>query len=171
MGDGEVDGVDAGAVDDVGDADASFQFLSLHGITVFLLMFGLVGLALSIENGVREIWALVGAGVAGVASMWMIAQIYLFMKRLQSSGNVDLRNAVGEEGDVYLTIPAEGSGQVQVSVQGGLRMFDARSVSGEEIKTGERVRVSDVVGSHTLMVQRITETPSGEGGAPKETAS
>ncbi len=171
MGDSDMDVGDVDGVDGIGDGDASFSLVSVHGVTSFLLMFGLVGLALSIEANASYAWALLGAVLAGLVSMWMIAQIFLLMHRMQTSGNVDLRNAVGAEGAVYLTLPADGIGQVQVVVQGGLRMFDARSVSGEEIKTGERIRVASVVGSHTLMVNCITDTPPAEGGPQKETTS
>ena len=168
MGDTDADGIDIGDMDGAGDTDASFQFLSIHGITGFLLIFGLTGLALRIESDVSEVWSLIGAFLAGLASMVMIGQIYLLMKKLQTSGNVDLNNAVGAEGEVYLNIPADGVGQVQVSVQGGLRMYDARAEGTEDIKTGERVRVAAVVGTSTLIVQHITESPSGEDGSSKE---
>ena len=115
--------------------------------------------------------ALLGATLAGLASMWAIAQAFLLMTRLQTSGNVDLNNAIGADGEVYLTIPADGAGQVRAAVQGGLRIYDARSVSGEEIKTGERVRVGAVVGSNTLMVHHITEQPPVEGNESKESKS
>ena len=148
------DDVDGGDVSNgAGHVDGSFTFLSLHGITVFLVMFGLVGLTLLVEGGVREGWALVGATVGGLASMWAIGQVYILMRRLQSSGNVVITNAVGKEGTVYLTIPVNGSGQVQVMYQSKMHLEDAISENGVELKTGERVKVMAVRGGTTLVVR------------------
>ena len=149
------DDVDGGDISDGhGYSDGSFTFLSLHGITAFLLMFGLVGLTLLVEGGVREGWALAGATVGGLASMWGIAQVYMLMRRLQSSGNVVISNAVGKEGAVYLTIPVDGSGQVQIAYQSKMHIEDAISEDGVELKTGERVKVIAVRGGTTLVVRK-----------------
>ena len=149
------DDVDGGDVSDGLDhSDGSFTFLSLHGITVFLVMFGLVGLTLLVEGGVREGWALVGAAVGGLASMWGMGQVYMLMRKLQSSGNIVIDNAVGKEGSVYLTIPVEGSGQVQIAYQNKMHLEDAISENGIELKTGERVKVIGVRGGTTLVVRK-----------------
>lgn len=44
-------------------------------------------------------------------------------------GTINIRNAIGSEGSVYLAIPKNGTGQVQVIVQGSLKTFDAFSKS------------------------------------------
>ena len=73
-GDGDVDGdvdvgmdVDVDADMDVGDGDvsiadsgASFRLLTLQGLTGFFMMFGLVGLALSRQSKVSDLWAIAG---------------------------------------------------------------------------------------------------------------
>jgi membrane-bound ClpP family serine protease len=82
--------------------------------------------------------------VAGFGSMWGIAQVFHLMRRLQSSGTLDLRRAIGKEGVVYLTIRPGQGGQVQVAVQGRLGVFEARADGDREISTGRNVRVVDV---------------------------
>lgn len=158
--DGDASDVDMHA----GDTDVSFKFMSLHGITVFLLMFGLIGRALLLDSGVSEGFALAGATVGGLVSVWGIAQIYLLMRRLQSSGNVDINNAVGAAGTVYLTIPAGGTGQVQVSYQGKIHMDDAYSEDGTELKTGEKIDVVAVRGGNTLVVRKSVSIIQPEAG-------
>jgi len=81
--------------------------------------------------------------------------LLLQMKRLQSEGTLDIRNAIGQTGSVYLTIPANGSGQVQVTVQGSLRIFNAVSQDKNKISTGAGVRVTDITADNTLVVEQI----------------
>lgn len=146
-----------------GDTDVSFKFMSLHGVTVFLLMFGVIGRALLLDSGTSEGVALAGATIGGLISVWGIAQIYLIMRRLQSSGNLNISNAVGSEGTVYLTIPADGSGQVQVSYQGQMHIDDAYSEAGVELATGERIEVVSVRGGNTLVVRKSVSKDGEEG--------
>lgn len=137
------------------DSDASFKILSLQGLTAFFMMFGLVGLALSRQSGWATMWATIGAFTGGLAAMWVMAKIFKGMTKLQSDGTMDIQNAVGQEGTVYLTIPAEGEGKVQVTVQGSLRELTAVSKYKTEIKTGERIVVDSVTGANLLMVKKI----------------
>lgn len=160
----DVDGDASDAEFGAGDTDVSFKFMSLHGITVFLLMFGLIGRAMLQDSGAREGTALAVATIGGVISVWGIAQIYLLMRRLQSSGNVDINNAIGCEGTVYLTIPAGGSGQVQVAYQGKMHIDDAYHEEGTELKTGRKIEVVSVRGGNTLVVRAPTAPATNEEG-------
>ena len=93
-GDGEVDvHVDTAAVDadvhvdghDVADSDSAFKLLSLQGITAFLMMFGLVGLAMSRGSGLHQLVALGGGLAAGLASVWVVDRLFRAFGRLQKS--------------------------------------------------------------------------------------
>jgi membrane-bound ClpP family serine protease len=77
------------------------------------------------------------------------------MKNLQSSGTIDVQNAVGQEGTVYLTIPADGTGKAQVTVQDRLKVYEAVSEYGEEIPSGERIKVVKVVSGNILVVEKM----------------
>lgn len=153
----DVDDVDVDGDVDVShaDADASFKLLSLQGLTGFFMMFGLVGLALSKQSQVRDEWALLGGFVAGMLAVWVISYIFSGMKKLQSEGTMKLENAVGQEGTVYLNIPADGIGKVQITIQGSLKVFDAVSEDKVEISTGSRVKVWRVVGSDMMSVKKV----------------
>jgi membrane protein implicated in regulation of membrane protease activity len=135
-------------------ADVSFKFLSLQGLTSFFMMFGLVGLAL-LKAGVHILLTVVGGMVAGVIMVATTSLIFSQMKRLQTEGTINIRNTIGTEGSVYLTIPKNGSGQVQIIVQGSLKIFDASSNGKAALSTGEKVRVVDVAGGNTLVVEKI----------------
>jgi len=162
---GEVEGdVDAEVPEDVdfdvdaeglGEADASFRLLSLHGLTAFFAIFGLIGLGLHMESQFHVAVALAGAFLAGLASLFVVSYLFTIMRKLQSSGTLNLANAAGQEGTVYLTIPPGGTGKVRVAVQGRLKVFDAVSESEKPIKTGEAIRVLRVVSGNILLVERL----------------
>lgn len=139
---------------DHGDADVNFKLLSLQGLTSFFMMFGLVGLAL-LKAGLPVFLTVVGGVLAGLATVAIVALIFTQMKRLQADGTLNIQNTIGKDGDVYLNIPANGSGQVQVIVQGSLKIFDAISGRKSPIATGEKVRVVGVQGGNTLIVEKI----------------
>lgn len=132
------------AMHDDGTGDAGTRLLSIQGISAFLVMFGLVGLALLRESDAPSSAALTIALLAGALAMWGIAQAFRLMSRLQSSGNLDLRHAIGKEGVVYLTVRPGRGGQVRVSVQGRLGVYEARCEDAREIPTGAAIRVVDV---------------------------
>jgi membrane protein implicated in regulation of membrane protease activity len=137
------------------NADVSFRLLSLQGLTAFFLMFGLVGLAMMKQSRMTEVWAIMGSTLAGLGTVWLIGKIFTSMKNLQASGNIDLRHALGQEGVVYLTIPEDDTGKVQVTVQGQLKIYDAATGDKSSIKTGEPVKVVRVVGTSLLIVEKI----------------
>jgi membrane protein implicated in regulation of membrane protease activity len=141
-------------VDGHGDSDVSFKLFSLHGLTCFFMMFGLVGLGLSRQFWVPDVIAAAIGTIAGLFTFWVIAKLFSSMTKLQSDGTLKLSNAIGQQGKVYLTIPAEGTGQVQVAFQGRLMIYDAISANKEEIKTGDQIVVIDIAGGNILVVER-----------------
>lgn len=137
------------------DSDFSFRLLTLQGLTAFFMMFGLVGLAL-LKANLSTMVTLAGAVLAGWLTVRVIGLLFGQMKHLQSDGTLNVQNAIGQTGSVYLTIPAQGTGQVQIPVQGSLRIFDAVSTGEQVIQTGENVRVTGIVDGNTLVVEKIT---------------
>lgn len=135
-------------------ADSSFKLLSLQGLTAFFMMFGLVGLAL-LRAGLPSLLTVAGGAIAGTVTVWIIGAIFTQMKRLQSDGNIHIQNTIGTEGVVYLTIPKNGTGQVQIVAQGALKVFDAVSNNKTPLSTGVKVRVTKVTTDNTLIVEKI----------------
>jgi hypothetical protein len=133
------------------DSDVGFKFLSLHGLTSFFLMFGLTGFALFRQSDAGHLVSILGAMAAGFASVWIIGKLFEMTGRLQSSGTVPLKNAIGCEGSVYLTIPAGGPGKVMITVSNRLREFDAVSGDRAELKTGVPVRVTALSGDKLVV--------------------
>lgn len=136
------------------DADISFKLMSVQGLTAFFMMFGLVGLALLRAN-LHELITIVGGILAGLAMVAITGVVFTQMKRLQTEGTIKIQNTIGSDGTVYLTIPKNGTGQVQVIVQGSLKIFDAVSANKNQIATGEKVRVTGVASGNTLIVEKL----------------
>lgn len=137
------------------DTDAGFKILTIQGVTAFFMMFGWVGLAIGRTTGFPFLFGFPGGFAAGGFAIYLMAWAMAMMVRMQSSGNIDLKKAVGQEGHVYLTIQKGGSGVVSVEIQNRLREMDAVASDKGEIKTGERIRVVAVEGN-VLVVDRVS---------------
>ena len=151
---GDVSGdFDTDVTGDHAESDVSFKLISIQGLTSFFMMFGLVGLAL-LKANVPVFLTVVGGIIAGLITVAITGLVFTQMKRLQTEGNIDIQNPIGTEGSVYLTIPKNGTGQVQLIAQGSLKIFDAVSNSKSLIATGEKVRVLGVASGNTLIVEK-----------------
>ena len=149
---GFADGVLEGAFNIDLDMDAGFAFelLTLQGILSFIMMFGIFGLAVNQANdntdGHRPVAGLIPC---------TLGKVYHLFRGLESEGNVNHANAVGARGEVYMNIPANGTGQVQVTYQNALRTMAARSKDdAAALPSGTLVRVVDHLGS-LLIVEPI----------------
>ena len=138
---------------DHADADISFKLISVQGLTSFFMMFGLVGLAL-LKAGLPVFVTVLGGMLAGLVTVAITGLIFTQMKRLQTEGTIHIQNTIGTQGNVYLTIPKNGTGQVQIIAQGSLKIFDAVSSNKNVIATGEKVQVVGVAGGNTLIVEK-----------------
>jgi membrane protein implicated in regulation of membrane protease activity len=139
------------------DSDVSFRIISFQGVMSFLLMFGVVGLCMPRDTANHDVRAVVLAVGAGVATMVIQARIMTFLLRLQQSGTLKMADAIGKVGTVYLSIPVEGTGKVQIVVGSSLRIFDATAKGREEIPTGERIRVVELAGGSTVIVEKVAD--------------
>ncbi len=154
--DADVDAVHA-------DSTADFHWISIQGITAFFMMFGLVGLMLNKGHGMSAASS-IGIGVgAGLVTNFIVARVFQAFRNLQSSGTMNLKNAIGQEGNVYLTIRKDQPGKVQVAVQEHLKVFDAVSVDGNDIPTDTRVVVMRVVKGNTMVVKKVELSADTEG--------
>ena len=146
---------------DIGmDADLSFKALTFQGIAAFMMMFGLVGLWVSRGTDSQAMGIIVGGG-AGGASMFAVSKIMTLFKEMETSGTADINNATGETGEVYMRIPANGKGQVQVPLQGTLRTLDAMSATNEKIDTGTLIVVTKVLAG-VLVVKPLSASDDSE---------
>lgn len=157
-GDGDLDSAvdpDIGIDADHTNSDTGFRVLSLHGLSSFFMMFGLVGLAFSHQSQAGLGLTLGGAVLAGLGSVWVIGKLFQGAGRLQSSGTLNTRDAVGSVGTVYLGIPEGGMGRVTINFRNHLREFNAITGDMHALKTGTAIRVIAVKES-VLVVEPLT---------------
>ncbi len=133
-----------------------FQLLSLKNIVGFFTMFGWSGLGF-ISAGLVLWQVILLSFLCGFAMMLAMALLFYFMSKLVESGNMNIKNAVGRSGEVYLPIPGkrQGLGKVQITVQGTLQTLDAISDDPEIIPTSSLIQVTDVINNQILLVRRI----------------
>ena len=140
---------------DHGHGDAGLKLLTIQGLTAFVMMFGLTGYAVSRSSVLGTIFTIAIGIAVGLFAMWLVAKGFALMRSLQSSGTMRIYDAIGEEATVYLTIPADGVGKIQVTISGRLMVVDAVSQDKVKLKTGERVRVSEISSGGILEVRGI----------------
>ena len=134
--------------------EAGLRILTVRGVVAFLAICGWVGVA-ALDMGAGPILSSVLAVIAGLAAMILVAVALRFSLKLQQSGNLDLENAVGLTGEVYIPIPRGGKGKVTLTVQDRFLELDALCPE-RELSTGEAVKVTGITSSHTLIVTPLT---------------
>ena len=159
---------DSEAISDVGDdldmgdeyvdthnlSSQFFGILSFRSIMAALAFFGIGG-HIGNAGGYPTVVTLgiaVGMGFAAMVAVgWMMEMLY----KLKSDGTVNINNAIGTVGTVYLTIPAknEGAGKVTLSIQNRTMEYQAVTQEEEDIATGARVEVCNIVDVNTIEVK------------------
>jgi membrane protein implicated in regulation of membrane protease activity len=138
------------------DSDLSFEIFSLQGLAAAIMMFGFVGMY-TIKSTETEVYAVIAGGVAAALSMYAVSKMMQGISKLQVDGTMQIKDAIGESGQVYSRIRPNESGEVQVVVDGTLRTLAAKAKDKTLlISTGTFIKVVDVIGS-TLIVEELSE--------------
>ena len=155
-----------GDVEDLGDVDTDiegdtgvgFQFLSFKNLMGFLTIFGWSGIA-CMDNGLSTGATIVISVLCGLAMMFAMASLFYYLAKLQSSGTLQLKNAVGQIGEVYLTIGANRSkiGKVSINVQGTLRELQALTDEDQDLVQSNVVEVKEVTATGILIVNLLNK--------------
>jgi apolipoprotein N-acyltransferase len=142
-----------GDVHDPNSSDAAFKLITIQGALAFCMGFGWTGVGLRSGTDWSAPAVAAVSIAAGVATMYIMGAIMASMMQLQSSGNIDIHAAVGAEGAVYTTVPAEnaGGGQVTIVLDERQRTYDAIT-PGPALPRNTRVRVIAITGQNTLTV-------------------
>lgn len=144
---------DHGDVSDLG----GLRLFTVQTVIAFLTVFSWTAI-IAKGGGAGTFAAMLTGAACGAAAMYGVAKIVSLSGKLSENGTVQLKNALGEHGTVYLTIPPSGSGEgkITVTVQGRFMELAAVQDGSEPIKTGSSVRVTDLVGD-TLVVEKDGE--------------
>lgn len=139
------------------EGDPSMNLYTFRNLVNFLL--GMSWTAILLQEQIAS-KALLMAIAFAVGALLVFAVMMMFkgLSKMQQSGNIDLHKAaVGCNGKVYLTVPAErkGSGKVQISINDSIREYDALTDSEDDLKTGTSIKVVEVLDASTLLVEEI----------------
>ena len=153
-GDGACDADHDFSHDDVPDAaDAALRPFTARGIVAFFAVGGWTGVAL-LDLNAHPVVASLLAFVAGIGAMMLVAVALWLLQKLQDNGNIDMHNAIGVKGEVYVPIPEEGKGKITLILQERFTDMDAVCPTGP-LKTGQAVTVVDVIENNVLVVKPI----------------
>ena len=94
-----------------------------------------------------------------------MALLLNWFRRLTESGTKRLVSCVGRRGTVYLDIPAEGYGEIRVTVSGVMSHVKARGKEGVKINAGMPARVLRMLDSATVEVEPVDKTKPKEDSA------
>lgn len=148
-------GIDADLVNDEGFISlGGLRIFTLRSVLAFLSVGGWFAMALSYT---MEQWLALLLGILGGALMaFLIAFGFHLALKLQSSGNINYKKAVGLTGTVYLRIPPKRSGKGKINLTVQERFIDADAVTDEDemIDTGHPIKVVAVEEDNTMVVKR-----------------
>lgn len=148
------EGIDAS---NLGDHDSGLGIFTVRGVTAFFTGFGWTGvictkLGLSLPVSVL-LAILVGASL--MSSLFLMMRAFL---KLQSNGNLDYAQSIGQIATVYVTIPPsmKAGGQVQTLLQSRLTMAEAFQKGDIPILPGTKVRIMELISPSTLVVEALS---------------
>ena len=151
--------VDVGADVDTGETGhlgTGMNLLTFRNFINFLIGFGWTAILLKDSipaTGLRMLIAI----LVGIVLVAIVMLLFKWLTDMQQSGNINVfKSAVDCEGSVYLTIPGEraGEGKVQITINNAVREY-AAVTDGPTLKTGQRIRVVEVISANTLLVEEI----------------
>ena len=139
-----------------GDTGIAFQFLSFKNLMGFFTIFGWSGIS-CIDAGWPAWSTVLVSFVCGLVMMLVMAATFYYLSKLQSSGTLNFKNAIGQVGEVYLTVGANRSniGKVSITVQGTLRELDALTDEEVNLELGNVVRVKEITDNGILIVELL----------------
>lgn len=131
----------------------TLRIFTIQGMVAFCMMFSWSALA-GISHGVQSARAIMIGIVMGFVLMYIVALILKYSKRLSEDGTFYMRDTLGHEAVVYIPIPPQntGVGKVNISVNNRFAEYNAVTEEKRMIKTGEIVRITDIV-NDTVVVE------------------
>lgn len=138
------------------DAGSGMNLYTFRNLVNFLLGFGWSVILL--QDSISSMTLLLIVSVlVGLALVAIVMYLFKWLSGMQQSGNIDVyKTAVGCQGQVYLTIPGErsGEGKVQITINNAVREYTALTDS-DTLKTGTPIKVVEVLSPSTLLVEEL----------------
>jgi membrane protein implicated in regulation of membrane protease activity len=142
---------DDGSGHDAGHQHGSswvFAAISFRTLVAAITFFGLIGSAA--QQAQQPVGAqLLLAMAAGIGAMYGVHWLIRSIGRLGQDATLRVKNALGQEGTVYVPIAGDKgqAGKIQLKVQNRLVEFEAVTGASERLATGTKVRVVGMTGN------------------------
>ena len=156
-GDTHIDGI---------DDHNGLSLISVRGIVAFFSIGGWTGVVCDSAE-LPLILSILISTMAGLLSLIGIAVLFKSALKLQESGNLNINNAIGVTGKVYIPIPPNGMGHGKITalIQEQYVEIDAINDGDEVIKTDMLVEIISVIDDQTVLVK--TKNNKINGGISK----
>ncbi|MGN8647262.1 protease [Gracilibacillus sp. HCP3S3_G5_1] len=146
-----LDGILDSLFDSLGDF---FNPLLLFGT---LSVVGGSGVLLTKYSSLSELYVLLISILIGIGAYLLIYYFLVIpMSHAESSTSISIQDLEGKAGEVITTIPAQGMGEVFISLTSGSRSETAASFDQKEIKQGKQIVVVKAE-EHVLYVSELDE--------------
>ena len=137
---------------------SALKIITVRGIVAFFAIGGWAGLA-ALTAGLHPIWAIQISLFIGVCALLLAAIVIRLALRMQTSGNLNLNNAISQTAEVYIRIPAgrAETGKVTMLLQERFVELDAVTDNNSDIMPNSKVEVVGVANGDCLVVSPIPE--------------
>lgn len=131
----------------------TLRLFTFQGIVAFLATFAWVAIWM-VKGGMQLAPSLLLGGICGAIMMYVVAKLLQVSARLAENGTFNIKSTIGENAQVYVTIPPHGEsgGKVTLTLERGFVELDAITEDDERIVAGAAVRIVDVRGD-TVVVE------------------
>jgi len=158
-----IEGSDFDGIDDVSDVDVindeplsgigGLKILTIRGILAFISMGAWT--AYILVNWMHPLIASAVGIVVGAISAYLLALAFRATYRLESSGNLDYANAIGQIGTVYIRVPKSkiGKGKITLTIQERYIEVDAMTEWDQDLMPKTIVEVIGIEDTTTLIVK------------------
>lgn len=139
------------------DFEISFEIFTVRNFIAFFTFFSWGGLWANSLASNSDFLVIVLALLSGFMAMLLSSGLFYFMKKMATSGTMNIKYALGKVAEVYIPIPADrsGSGKIQVLVQSALREIDAVTDYEKQLETGSTVKVVALLNENLVLVEEI----------------
>ncbi|HBG32845.1 MAG TPA: hypothetical protein DEG42_06665 [Acholeplasmataceae bacterium] len=158
-----IEGSDFDGIDDVSDVDVindeplsgigGLKILTIRGILAFISMGAWT--AYILVNWMHPLIASAIGIVVGAISAYLLALAFRATYKLESSGNLDYTNAIGQIGTVYIRVPKSkiGKGKITLTIQERYIEVDAMTEWDQDLMPKTIVEVIGIEDTTTLIVK------------------
>lgn len=139
------------------DVDPNFTLFSVRSIIAFFTFFGWVGV-ITLSGGMDIKTAIIISFISGIIALFFVAIVLFQLVKLAEVGTIEIEEALGKYGKVYVPIPKNRKGTGIVNVEIGRKTMELRAVTDEEnLPTGTIIYVFKILKDNILLVGKIQD--------------